>query len=150
MVDRSRAQLDREPDRARLRELVAVQAEREPRGPARFEVAAGLIDIERAPLEEDVGRLRELRRVGQDVGDQEGDVRIAVGELGRDRVGAKPRRDATSGANSTQLRELGVVIEAIARLPLEGRRTVATHPRAVPRRDPHELVFARRARRTNG
>ena len=91
------------------------------------------MDVERAALEEDVGGLRELRRLGQDLREQEVDVRIAVVELGRHRVRAEPRRDAARGADRAQLRELRVVVEAVARLALERRRAVGAHPRPVAR-----------------
>jgi len=110
VVDRSRAELDREPDRARFRELVAVQTQGQPGVAARFEVAARLVGVERATLEKDVGRVRDLARVGQHLGQQEVDVRIAVLELGRHRVRAEPRRDAACRTNRAQLGELGVVV----------------------------------------
>ncbi|MFN7143608.1 MAG: efflux RND transporter permease subunit, partial [Myxococcota bacterium] len=57
------AELDGERDRTRLGELVAVQPEREPRVPARLEVAAGLRGVERSALQEHVGRLRQPGRL---------------------------------------------------------------------------------------
>ena len=94
VVDRARAELDREGDRPRLRELVAVQAEGEAGLAAGLEVAARLPGVERAPLEEDVCRLCDPGRLREDVVDEEVDVGIAavVGELGRDRVRAEKRR----------------------------------------------------------
>ena len=133
VVDRPRAELDREPDRARLRELVAVQAQREPRVAARLEVAPGLADVERAALEEDVGGLGERRRLGQHLGEQEVEVGVAVVELGRHGVRAEPGRDAAGGADGAKLRELRVAVEAVARLALERRRAVGAHPRPVAR-----------------
>ena len=98
MVDRARAELDRERDRALLGELVAVQAQREAGVAARLEVAARLRGVERAALEEDVRRLGELRRLRQHLGEREVEVRVGVVELGRHGVRAEPRRDAARAA----------------------------------------------------
>ena len=94
MVDGACPELDRERDGALLAELVAVEAKREPGVSARLEVAARLRRVERAALEEDVRRLRDPRRLGQDLGEREVEVGVGVVELGRDGVGAEPRRDA--------------------------------------------------------
>ena len=64
MVDGAGAELDRQRNRARLRELVAVEAEGEAVVTAGFEVAAGLTRVEGAALQEDVGGLGELGRLG--------------------------------------------------------------------------------------
>src|SRR3546814_4237484 len=60
-LDGAGAELDRERDRARLRELVAVQPQGEAVRLAGLEIAARLVDVEGPALEEDVGRLGELR-----------------------------------------------------------------------------------------
>src|SRR5207248_10195230 len=65
MVDGARRELDRERDGAGLRELVAVEPEREAGVAAGGQVPARLLGVERVPLEEDVGGLRELRRLGE-------------------------------------------------------------------------------------
>ena len=94
MVDAPRAEVDRERDRPALGELVAVQAEREPGRRARLEVAARLRRVERAALEEDVGRVGELRRLGEHVGEDEVEVRVGIA-----RAPAAPRaRRATSAS----------------------------------------------------
>ena len=131
VVDRARAELDRERDRPLLGELVAVEAQREAGVPARFEVPARLRGVERAALEEDVRRLGEPCRLGQHLGEREVEVRVAVGELGRHRVSAEPGRDPTRGPDRAQGGELGVAVEAVARLRLERRRAVAEHPAAM-------------------
>ena len=130
VVDGPRAQLDRERDRTRLRELVAVQAQREPRVAAGRQVAACLRRVERPALEEDVRGLRELSRLRQHLVDEELDVRLGAGvrELGRDRVRAEPGRDAARVHDRAQLRELRVVVEPVAGLRLEGRRACLAHP----------------------
>src|SRR5207249_4483809 len=76
MVDRSRPELDRERYRARLRELVAVEAQLEAGAPARLQVPPGLVRVERASLEEDVGGLRQTRHLGQHLGDREVEIRV--------------------------------------------------------------------------
>ena len=126
VVDRPCAELDRERDRALLGELVAVQAQREPGVAARLEVAARLRRVERAALEEDVGGLGDLRRLGQHLGEREVEVRVGVAvELRRHRVRAEPRRHAAGVADRAERRELGVAVEPVAGLRLERRRAVA-------------------------
>src|SRR4029079_10480882 len=71
-------------------------------------------------------------------------------ELGRNRVRAEPGRDAARGPDRTQLRELRVVVEPVARLPFERRRAVGSHPRTVAHRDRRELRFSGRAGGTDG
>src|SRR5205823_12713645 len=88
--------------------------------------------VEGATLQEDVGRLGDRRRLGQDLGEREVEVRVAVPvELGRDGVCAEPGGRAAGVADRAQRRELGLAVEAVARLPLERRRAVTTHPAAV-------------------
>ena len=65
MVDRPRAELHGEFDGALFGELVAVEAELEPGRRARLQIASRLFSIERAVLEEDVGRFCELRSLRQ-------------------------------------------------------------------------------------
>ena len=151
MVDRPRAELDGERDRPRLRELVAVQPEREPRVPARRQVAARLLRVERASLEEDVGADGDLRRLGEHLREQEVDVRVGpcVGVFRRHRVRAEPRRDATRVPHRAELRKLGVVVEPVARLRLERRRPGTHHPADVACELRGQFVGARRARRSD-
>ena len=99
MVDGSRAQLDCELDRAGFGELVAVQAQREPRAGACLEIPARLRGIEGSPFEEDVGRLRDCRRLWQNVGEEEIHVGARGVELWRHGVRAEPRRNASRGAD---------------------------------------------------
>ena len=151
MVDRSRAELDRERDRPLLGELVAVQAEREPGVTARLEVAARLRSVEGAALEEHVGRLGDLRSLREYLGESEVQIGIRVAvELRRNGMGAEPRRDPVRAADGPQRGELAVAIESVARLPLEGRRAVAAHPAAVTLDRFTQALLAGRARRADG
>ena len=102
MVDRPRVQLDREWDGALLGELVTVQSQREPRPTARCEVPPRLCRIERAALEEHVGRLRDRRRLGEHLGEREVEVRVRVVELRWDGVRAEPRRHTAGGSDRAQ------------------------------------------------
>ena len=150
MVDRARTELDRERDRARLGELVAVQSQRKARRAAGLEVAARLVGVERAPLEEDVGRLGERGRLGQDLGEQEVEVGVGVVELGRHRVRAEPGRHAAGRADGAKLGELGVVVEAVARLsPRTSSSRAPASTLGGARRDPRQLVLAGCARRAD-
>ena len=99
MVDRARADLDRERDGSLLRELVAVQPEREAGRGASFEVAPGLLEVECSAFEEDVGRLGDPGRLGQDFGQREVEVCLRVLELGRHCMGAEPGRDAAGSGD---------------------------------------------------
>ena len=132
MVDRARPELDGERHGAALRELVAVQAQREAGNPARRQVAARLPRVERAALEERIGGVRDPRRVRQHLRQGVVDVRIRVVELRRDRVGAEPGRAPARSSNRAQRGELRVAVEAVARLALPRRRAVVEHPRRVP------------------
>ena len=146
MVDRARPQLDREPDRALLRELVAVKTQRETRGTTRLEIPPCLRRVERAALEEHVGGLRELGSLREHIAQREVEIRVGVVELGRDGVGAQPRRDAARRADCTQRRELRLDVEAVAGLRLEGGRAGTQHPVAVSGARFHQLVRRRRTR----
>ena len=130
------------------RELVAVEAQREPGVAARLEVAARLRRVERAALEEDVRRLGEPRRFRQHLGEREVEVGVGVVELGRDRVGAEPGRDAAGGADRAERRELRVAVEPVAGLRLERGRPVRAASSRVPstRRASAVLAAARVAR----
>src|SRR5204863_1847875 len=128
MVDRARAKLDRERDRALLRELVAVQTKREPGSAASLEKPARLARVEGSALEEDVRGLGELRRVGQHLAEREVEVGVGIAvELRRHRMRTEPRRHATGVTNRTQRGELGVAVEPVAGLRLERRRAVGAH-----------------------
>ena len=94
MVDGACPELDRERNGTRLAELVAVEAQCEPGVATRLEVATRLRRVERTALEEDVRRLRDSRRFGQDLGEREVEVRLGVVELGWNGVRAEPGRDA--------------------------------------------------------
>ena len=72
-----------------------MEAQREARRAARLEVAARLLGVERAALDEDVRRLGELGRLGQHLGEREVEVRVGLRrELRRHGVRAEPGRDA--------------------------------------------------------
>ncbi len=151
VVDGTRAELDRERDGAGLRELVTVEAQRETCLAASVEVAARLVAVERAALEEDVRRLGDLRGLGKHVFDEELDVRVGslVDEVGRNGVRAEPRPDTARVRDSAELGELGVTVEPVARLRLERRRARLEHPADVLGKRLCERVPARRPRRAN-
>src|ERR1700722_6604220 len=128
MIDGARAQLLREWDRAALRELVAVQAQLEPRLAASTEKPLGLGGVEGTPLEEDVRGPRESRGFGQHLGEREVEIRVGVRELRWHRMRAEPGRDPTRRGDRSERRELGVAVEAVPGLPLPGRRAVTQEP----------------------
>ena len=151
MVDRPCAELDRERDRAGLGELVAVQAQDETGGAAGLEVAPRLGGVEGAALEEDVGRLGQERGLGQHLREHEVEVGVAVAvELGRHGVGAEEGRDPARGPDRAQRRELGLAVEPVARLGLEGRRARERHPVAVQPHRVRERVLAGGPRGAHG
>ena len=106
VIDAPRAELDREWDAAGLRELVGVQPKLETSVTARLEIAPGLVDVESAPLEEDVGGVRDCRCFRQHDLERESHVGIGIRELGRNsmrpsQVGTPPEsRIAESMASS--------------------------------------------------
>ena len=132
VVDRPRADLDRERNRAELRELVPVQAQCKPCLSARLEIAARLPDVERAALDEDVCGFGDLRRRRQDLGEQKVEVRVGVVELRRHRVRAQEGRDPSFLPDHLQRGDLGLAIEPVARLGLEGRGAGGEHPASMP------------------
>ena len=77
MVDAPRTELDREGNGARLRELIPVEPQREPRGARRLQIPSRLTSIERSPLQEHVRRLRGHGSLRQHLGDRE--VQVLVG-----------------------------------------------------------------------
>jgi len=93
MIHRAGAELDRQRDRALLGELVAVEAKRKTGGTARGQVAASLVDVERAFLEENIRGRRQPRCFRQDLGERKIEIRIGVRELRRHSMGTKPGRD---------------------------------------------------------
>ena len=151
VIDRASAELDREWDCAGLRELVAVQAEREPGCAARSQIPPGLVRVEGPSLEEDVGRLGQLGGLREDVFDEEVDIRIAarLRELGRDGMGTEPGRNPTRAPDSPELCELRVPIEPVAGLRLERGRSGSEHPLRVPRERGGEPLLAGLAGRPN-
>jgi hypothetical protein len=110
VVDRARAELDRERDRPRFGELIAVQAQREAVRARGLEVPASLVGVEGAALEEDVGRLGKRGRFREHVGEHELEIGIRVVELGRRRVRAQERRRAARVADRAQRCELSVAV----------------------------------------
>ena len=115
-----------------------------------FEVAAGLGRVEGAALQEDVGGLGELGRVGEHLREQEVEIRVRVRELRRRRVGAEEGRDAAGSPDRAQRGELRLAVEAVARLPLERRRPGAEHPAAVALDGLAQPLLPRLARRAHG
>ncbi len=89
MIDRARAELDRKPDPARLGELVRMETELQAVCASSLEVPPCLVDVERAPLEEDVRGLGELGGLGQDLRDHEIEIRVWLLVLRRHRVRAE-------------------------------------------------------------
>ena len=150
VVDAPCAELDRELHSARLRELVGVEPQRQPLLGAGREVAARLRGVERSLLEEDVSRLGDPGRLGEHLGERELEVRVGVGELGRNRVRAEPRWDSPRVAHRAELCELGVAVEPVAGLPLERGRPRRPHPGAVPLDRGAEIVLRRRSRCPDG
>ena len=102
MVDGTRPELDRERDRTGFRELVAVQAQCEPRIRAGIEVATRLLGVERAALDEHVGGFGDPRRVREHLSQRELEIRVGVGELRWDGVSAEPRRYAPGRTDRPQ------------------------------------------------
>ena len=74
----------------------------EPRVATGDEIAARLLGGEGAALQEDVGRLGEGRRFGQDLGEREVEIRLGVVELRRDGMRAQPGRNAALGRDRPQ------------------------------------------------
>ena len=114
VVDRARAELDRQRHRASLGELVGVQAQREARVAAGLEVTPGLRRLEGAFLDEDVRRRGEPRGFREHLGQDEVEIRVGVAKLRRHRVRAEPRRDTALRRDRAQRRELGLAVEPVA------------------------------------
>src|SRR5439155_10331535 len=108
------AELDRQGNRTLLRELIAVQAQREPRVSARRQVAAGLVDVERSALEEHVRGFGELSGGREHLGQGEVEICVLSLELGWDRVGPEPGRHSTFAADRAQRRKLRLAVEPVA------------------------------------
>src|SRR4029077_5046369 len=106
------------------------QAESQAGIPGGGEVAPGLCRIERAALEEDVGRFGHLRRFREDLGEGEVEIAVCVQVLRWYSVRAEPGRDPAGRADRPELGELGVPVESVAGLRLERRRPLVQHPAA--------------------
>ena len=150
VVDRARAELDGERDRAPLGELVAVQPQRQAGGFAGLEVAPGLGGVEGAAFEEDVCRVGQRRRLRQHLGDRPVEVRIGVRLLGRHCMGAEPGRRSARVADGAQRRQLGVPVEPVPRLAFPAGRSVSQHPAGVPLDAREQLGLAERTGRGDG
>ena len=147
MVDRPRAELDRERDRTALGELVAVQPQRQPR------VAAGGRDSGAPASASNAPRSRKTSAAsascaasGSTSASAKSRYSSASRALRRHRVRTEPGRRPAGRTNRAQRRELGVAVEPVARLALPRRRAVreASTPRAARR------VRAGRPRRARG
>ncbi len=94
------------------------------------EIPPGLVDVESAALEEDVGRLGDPSGFRKYLRDEKVDVRpgAGVGELRRNRMGTEPRGNSSGRADRAQLGQLRVAIEPVSRFRLERRRAGAEHP----------------------
>src|SRR5262249_25087770 len=111
VVDRPRAELDRERDGPLLRELVTVEAKLEAGRTARLEIAPSLRGVERAALEKDVGGLCERSGLREHLAECEVEVRVGVVEPGWHGVRAEPGRDAAGRTDGAKRSELRVTIE---------------------------------------
>ncbi len=107
-----------------------MEAEPKTRVATRLEVPPRVLDPECAPFQEDVCRLGQPCGVGEHVLDQELDVRCCAGfgELRRHGMRAQEGRRSAGIADHAELRELGVMVEAVAGFRLERRRPGAEHP----------------------
>src|SRR5687767_9904913 len=114
MVDRGCAQIESELDRTQLCELVAVDTQPEAGFPAGQEVSLCLLHVERLRLDEDVRRLGDAGRVGQDVRYEEVEVVLPALELRRNGMRAEERRDSPCLRDGPERRELGLAVEAVA------------------------------------
>jgi hypothetical protein len=78
-----------------------VESEGEAGSAASPEIAASLVDVERALLEEHVRGLGKPGRIGKHLGEQELDVgvRSRIDELRREGVRAEPGRDTSRGTD---------------------------------------------------
>ena len=65
------------------------------------QVATGLLDVERASLDEHVRGDGDPGRVGEHVRDEPVDVRVCVGVLGRHRVRAEPGGHAAAARTAS-------------------------------------------------
>src|SRR5919201_3753148 len=114
MVDRAYAELDRQANRAELRESIPVQAQNQPSFGTRGDVTPCLLGVERAALEEDVRRLGQLGCSRQNLAEREVEVVVGSAELRRDGVRAQPRWDPTRRPYRAERRQLRLTIEAVA------------------------------------
>ena len=151
VVDRGRPQLDREAHPLPRPELVAVQAQPEPGGPARLQHRPALVGVEGPDLAEGVDPAG-VRRAGREhLAADQGHVGVRVGlELGRDDVGAE-EGDVVGDPRGhlAGLRFVGDV-EAVARLDLDVGDPGAD-PLGAPRpREPLELGRVGPPRRLRG
>ena len=150
VVDGARAELDRERDRARLRELVAVEPQRQTRARGSRQVAPGLVGVERSAFEEHVRRIREPCRLRQHLREQEVDVGVAPRRTRAARRGRRatsrprPRRGPRASWASSVSRS-----SPYPGLRLERRRPRPEHPADMTLERGRELVPGRRASRTN-
>ena len=88
--------------------------------------------------------------LGQDVGQREVEVRVRAVELRWHRVRAEPRRYAACVPYRSQAGKLGLTVEAVARLRLERRRPLRTHPGAVALHAGPQAGLVERSRRSDG
>ena len=128
MVDGAGTELDRERNRSPLGELVPMQAQSEPRGPARLEVASSLVDVEGPFFDKNVCGHREPGRLRQHLRKRKLEVRGGATELRRHRVCPEPGGDPAGLANRAQRGELGLLVESVAGLGLERGRAGPSHP----------------------
>jgi hypothetical protein len=87
--------------------------------------------VERSLLDEDVRCLGEPCRVREHLGDRKVEVCLRISELRWHRVRSEPRGDAACCRDRAQRRQLGLAVEPVPRLRLEGGRTGTEHPGAV-------------------
>ena len=153
VVDRPRAELDRERDRARLRELVAVESEREPGVAAR---RRGSDAPARRRTRRARGRRPPPRRSAPPPGGprarRKSTYASAPSSANSGGTACAPSQVGTppAVADRAELRELRLAVEPVARLRLERRRPGAQHPARRARASAAARpVLAGRARRAH-
>ena len=79
--------------KVQVKKKQTVEAKRETGGTARGQIAASLVDVECAFLQEDIRGRGQPRSFRQDFGEREVEIRIGVRELRRHGMGTEPGRD---------------------------------------------------------
>ena len=139
---------------ARMRELLGVDLGLQPVLERGAQDGLGLLLGEVPPVAEDVGEARQafLGHGGQHLLADAADVAVrVVRQLGSDRVGAEEGRNQLErgvrgdAADGAQAFELGVQVQPVAALGLEGRRAALDEPRRPDAQPRDQLVLGRLA-----